>query len=212
MKSKKAHDVLGVNPDASEAEIKKAFRKKSMKVHPDHGGSPEEFHRLQIAYKEMIGEEDKEPSNAIGKIVAVYNQMMEQLEEDLAFFDIEKELKKYFEEQIVACDEKIKNFQKAIKVVKRINKRFKTECFLKAFEEDKIHKMSQAIKAENREIECYQECLELVKTIKYEPEQKPVSKFEETFTNENASAAEILNMYAKIFGKSTNSFYSKQRG
>lgn len=206
MKSKKAHDVLGVNPDASEAEIKKAFRKKSMSVHPDHGGSPEEFHKLQIAYKEMMGEEEKEPSNAVGKIVAVYNQMLEQLEEDLAFFDIEKELKKYFEEQIVACDEKIKNFQKAIKVVKRINKRFKTECFLKAFGEDKIHKMNQAIKGESREIECFKECLELVKTIKYEPEEKPKPTTFETFGDSSLDVNEMLNMYAKIFGRSTRTY------
>jgi curved DNA-binding protein CbpA len=45
------YDLLGVEPDASQREVKAAFRRRSLSVHPDHGGSAEAFVRLQEAYE-----------------------------------------------------------------------------------------------------------------------------------------------------------------
>lgn len=44
------YDVLGLTKDASEADIKKAYRKLAMKHHPDKGGDPEQFKKIQGAY------------------------------------------------------------------------------------------------------------------------------------------------------------------
>jgi len=44
------YDVLGVDKQASENQIKKAFRKKVAKAHPDAGGDPEEFNAIALAY------------------------------------------------------------------------------------------------------------------------------------------------------------------
>ena len=44
-------DVLGVGPDAEDAEIRRAYRRRAKEAHPDQGGSVEEFQRVKAAYE-----------------------------------------------------------------------------------------------------------------------------------------------------------------
>ena len=44
--NKRYYELLGVKKDASEDDIKKAFRKKALKMHPDKGGDPKAFQEL----------------------------------------------------------------------------------------------------------------------------------------------------------------------
>ena len=41
--NKRYYDLLGVEKDADANDIKKAFRKKALREHPDKGGDPEKF-------------------------------------------------------------------------------------------------------------------------------------------------------------------------
>lgn len=52
------YEVLGINENASQDEIKKAFRKNSLKHHPDKGGNPEKFKEINDAYQ-VLGDEGK---------------------------------------------------------------------------------------------------------------------------------------------------------
>ena len=52
------YDVLGVPTDASEADIKKAFRKLASQHHPDKGGDTTKFQQIQEAY-EVLGDSNK---------------------------------------------------------------------------------------------------------------------------------------------------------
>lgn len=52
------YSILGVEKTASEADIKKAYRKLASKLHPDKGGSKEEFQKLQEAYS-VLGDPAK---------------------------------------------------------------------------------------------------------------------------------------------------------
>ena len=56
--AKSFYDVLGVSKDASEAEIKKAFRSLAVKCHPDSGGDEEKFKEISEAY-ETLSHPDK---------------------------------------------------------------------------------------------------------------------------------------------------------
>ena len=45
-----AYKTLGLKEGASAEEIKTAYRRLAMKHHPDRGGDPEEFKKIQSAY------------------------------------------------------------------------------------------------------------------------------------------------------------------
>ena len=45
-------ELLGVSRDATEAELKAAYRKRVLEAHPDHGGDNETFRRIVSAYLE----------------------------------------------------------------------------------------------------------------------------------------------------------------
>lgn len=52
------HQVLGVNRDASDDEIRTAFREKVKDAHPDQGGSADEYGLLVKARDRMLGGEN----------------------------------------------------------------------------------------------------------------------------------------------------------
>ncbi|KAI0792930.1 hypothetical protein C8Q75DRAFT_874784 [Abortiporus biennis] len=54
----KFYDLLEVSPDASESDLKKAYRKKALRLHPDKGGDPELFKEVTHAY-EVLSDPDK---------------------------------------------------------------------------------------------------------------------------------------------------------
>jgi len=46
--------VLGLKPGADRGEIERKFRELAMRHHPDRGGAPEEFHRIQKAREKCL--------------------------------------------------------------------------------------------------------------------------------------------------------------
>ena len=52
------YKVLGVSESSSQDEIKKAYRKKSLKHHPDRGGDAEQFKKINEAYS-VLGDTEK---------------------------------------------------------------------------------------------------------------------------------------------------------
>lgn len=49
-----AHAILGVDPDADEFTVRAAYKEKVQELHPDKGGTSEEFQRLQSAREEVL--------------------------------------------------------------------------------------------------------------------------------------------------------------
>ena len=54
MSERKAWEVLGIRPGASEELIQAAFRKRAKELHPDVGGTREEWDELQAAYTRLM--------------------------------------------------------------------------------------------------------------------------------------------------------------
>jgi molecular chaperone DnaJ len=58
MNTENYYDILGVSEDATQEEIKKAYRKLAKENHPDKGGDEELFKNISAAY-DIIGDENK---------------------------------------------------------------------------------------------------------------------------------------------------------
>ncbi|MEO6575604.1 MAG: J domain-containing protein [Polyangiaceae bacterium] len=46
--------ILGITAKATDAEIKRAFRKRALETHPDHGGEAEAFRAVKEAYEKAL--------------------------------------------------------------------------------------------------------------------------------------------------------------
>lgn len=60
------YDLLGVDQNATEDEIKKAYRKKAMEHHPDRGGDIEKFKEIKDAYEVLSDEQKRQQYDQFG--------------------------------------------------------------------------------------------------------------------------------------------------
>lgn len=63
----KYYELLGVEKTATYDEIRKAFRKKALKEHPDRGGDKEKFQELNAAYEVLSDKEKRDVYDKYGE-------------------------------------------------------------------------------------------------------------------------------------------------
>ena len=61
------HEVLGVRPGASKAEVARAYRRYALRHHPDRGGDPARFQAGVDAYHRLTG--STPPASAPANVV-----------------------------------------------------------------------------------------------------------------------------------------------
>jgi hypothetical protein len=52
--------ILEIEPGASVAAIKRAYRRRALETHPDRGGDPEIFRAVQRAYERAVDKQQKQ--------------------------------------------------------------------------------------------------------------------------------------------------------
>jgi curved DNA-binding protein CbpA len=67
MSDKSLYEILGVKVDATDAQIKRAFRKRAKRAHPDMGGDPEKFREINHAYEVLSDPERRQRYNETGQ-------------------------------------------------------------------------------------------------------------------------------------------------
>ncbi|KAM7356178.1 dnaJ protein homolog 1-like isoform 1-T4 [Cochliomyia hominivorax] len=68
--SKNFYEILGVNKDATDDELKKAYRSLALKYHPDKNKSPEAedlFKKIAVAYEVLTDKEKRKIYNTYGE-------------------------------------------------------------------------------------------------------------------------------------------------
>jgi DnaJ family protein A protein 2 len=61
------YEMMGVPKTATKDEIKKAFRKKAIKEHPDKGGDEKKFQELTVAYEVLMDEDKRKMYDRVGE-------------------------------------------------------------------------------------------------------------------------------------------------
>ena len=64
------YQILGLPRDANAADIKAAFRRLAKDLHPDHGGDPEQFRRLVLAYDVLSDPDQRHHYDQTGEMPA----------------------------------------------------------------------------------------------------------------------------------------------
>src|SRR5258706_573022 len=128
------YEDLGVARNADAKVIKRAYRKRVMKEHPDRGGSEEGFKRLQLAYDVLSDPERKDKydrtgdsgidyaaQKAFAELASMFVQLAEQCDPDHQ--DLKALVVQNVSQQIEQCRHKIAQNNKIIAKMERAAKR-----------------------------------------------------------------------------------------
>lgn len=133
---KNLYEILGVEEDASFEKIKKAYYKAALKMHPDKGGSGEEFQKLQAAYATLLdlrGQklESSDSENDSFDFVSfdsslgdLYNQIPDVIKEFTQKLELTNDLKKLHRQylHIVSLKKMIEFREREENLIKKFNR------------------------------------------------------------------------------------------
>lgn len=179
------YDDLGVDKSADKATIKRAYRKRAQKAHPDRGGDAEKFHQITRAYNVLYddarrahydetgkdGQEDRRGA-LMARLAALFMQLIEQHDVDrtdimLLMTQALLSGKQQTKGAITKAEQTIAKYYRAQKRVKK--KGVGENLFLQMLD-GQIGQARRGIEMAKLEIEKLDEMLAIVKDYQYSAE------------------------------------------
>lgn len=188
------YEVLGVSQDATEEQIREAFRKLAIKHHPDKGGDAAEFHRITDAHRVLSNPESRkdydehgfqvsDPKNpeeiAIRIILDMFTGAIDAfVNSNFSTSDtnIVASVKGTIDRAVMQCREKVHDSENRIKKLGKLGERFiikknsglsSVMTIIKAktkLEENQIDSM-------NRQIIVFQKAAEVIEDIEWKEDE-----------------------------------------
>jgi curved DNA-binding protein CbpA len=183
------YEVLGISPDASNDQVRAAYRTKVKEVHPDAGGSNQAFSEVVIAYEILIDEDRRKQFDDTGSVedssMAILHGaklIIERLLNEL----IQRDDAKYVDVVALMCtnisrtvsekDRSIDALEKRRHSMADLKGRFKaklsSETYLPELLETKIEAVGKAIAAERLSIAQLNAASSLLRRYDFEREQR----------------------------------------
>ncbi len=187
------YEILRVEKNANQSEIKRSYRNLSMKLHPDRGGNPRAFAEISRAY-EVLSDPDKRAAydeggeipgvNSSPVIQAIHAAMMESLSTKSADF-IATVINKLESKKSPFADQK----KGAMHAIDRIRKRSqktrggkeKGRSIVKNWLEKQAVSLEKFCQEMDASIAIYEEAIDLINGVKCDEEIEML--FESHFGN-----------------------------
>lgn len=182
------YDDLGVPQDASTDDIKKAYRKKAKKVHPDKGGSADKFRTLVRAYSILSDDEKRkhgENPDSMGQdqqpisiVFQIFNAIVDNINFDIDHSDLFEVVRQNIRQnqqnsrsQKSTYENNIKRYENIKNRINTRNNEQKSDLFIR-FIEDKIRDCNNALIQTDKNIKLNDDALALLDGCEYEFEHQ----------------------------------------
>lgn len=194
------YEALGVKKDATKADINKAYHDQARKVHPDKGGSAEEFQKIKNAAMVLLDPkkrkkfddtgtlDENRPNNiesvAMEKVCGFFVQSIEaatnQPHINFDELDLVAGARIYFGQQIDACKKAINSIETQISKFEKALKRLKTKRkndVIRTMITNHMQQRKQLVYLNKTEIEMYTHALVILDDYTFEHADKTAASY-----------------------------------
>ena len=183
------YDTLGVQHDATKADIKSTYRRQAKAAHPDTGGDPATFHALERAYRILSDDEKRarydehgdtefQPDNTESEAVSIIAAIVDRfINDDRAKYkNLVGEIRKAIKDEIATArrsiDEGRKYELKAIDLQKRVKGK-KGGALLISMFESKLRDAREAVASLERQIAIREKALAMIEDADFDVDKMP---------------------------------------
>lgn len=190
------YEVLGVPRNATDKQIKLAYKRRAKKLHPDVGGDPEEFLKLQHSYLVLSDpkqrskydndgtiEDDIEQDGAINLLVNIFNEVLNQ---NVPYYvdyvhTMKQLLRKKQTEQQVRIPELEGDIKRFEQIRDRLSRKKNGNPILDQVLNNKIENCKGGIKACQESIQNYERAITILADYKFKVDTPPADLWAKVF-------------------------------